>query len=140
MDVSHTHRENQNNVQRSVPSRFLCKRGLVSLGISGAFLDPVGGYTSGVSTWIPNLGGKIHIFLSGDPNTIQPNDCCKIHPITVFFLLMEQDLIHPFGFLKQAGGSQLLTSGPFSMECNLNEVTTVWHPALSDTIPLHASL
>ena len=71
---------------------------------------------------------------------MQPSNCLKIHPVAVFFLLMELDLTHSLGFLKQAGGSQLLTSGPFAMECYLDKVTTVWHPALSDTLPLHASL
>ena len=38
-------------------------------------------------------------------------------------------------FLKQVGGSHLLTSGPFAVEYHLNEVTAVWHPALSDILP-----
>ena len=39
-DGSHTHRQSQSNIQTSVPSHFLCWRGLVNLGLSGAFLDP----------------------------------------------------------------------------------------------------
>ena len=39
---SHTHRESQSDIQTSVPSRFLCRRDLVRLGLSGTFLDPMG--------------------------------------------------------------------------------------------------
>ena len=42
-------------------------------------------------------------------------------------------------FLKQASGLQLLTSGPFAVECHLIEVTKVWHPELSDTLLQPAS-
>ena len=40
---SHTPMESQSNLQTSVPSRFLCRREQVSLGLSGTFLDPAGG-------------------------------------------------------------------------------------------------
>ena len=66
---------------------------------------------------------------------VQPSNCLKIHPIAVFFILTELALLLPLGFQKQAGGSQLLALGSFAVECHLNEVTTVWHPALSDTLP-----
>ena len=44
----------------------------------------------------------------------------KIHPVAVFLLLTVLDLVHPLGFLKEAGGMQLLAVGPFAMECHLN--------------------
>ena len=50
--------------------------------ILGSYRD-----TPCVSSWIPVLGGKIHIFLSGSPNVVWPSNCLKIHPIAVFFLL-----------------------------------------------------
>ena len=78
----------------SVPSHFLCKRDLVSLGLSGPFLDPV--WTHLVSTYIPGLGDKIHILLSGSPNTVRPGNFLIIHPIAVFFLVTELALL-PLG-------------------------------------------
>ena len=38
-----------------------------------------------MSTWIPGLGGKIHIFLSEGPKLVRPSNCLKILPIAVFF-------------------------------------------------------
>ena len=64
---------------------------------------------------IPGVGGKICIFFSGAPNAVQPSNCLKIHPIAVFFLVTELALVHPLGFLKQVGGSQLLALGPFAV-------------------------
>ena len=92
------------------------------------------GYTPCVWTWLLDLWGKICIFLSGGPNTVWPSNCLKIHPIAVFLLLNMLDLLHSLGFLKQAGSSQLLALGSFAVECHLDEVTTVLHPALSDTL------
>ena len=70
---------------------------------------------------------------------VWPSNCLKIHSIAVFLLLPELALLHPLGFLKQAGGSQLLAVGSFAVECHLDEVTTVLQPALSDTLPQPAS-
>ena len=66
--------------------------------------------------------------------TVWPSNCLKIHPLAVFLLLNMLDLLHSLGFLKQAGSSQLLALGSFAVECHLDEVTTVLHPALSDTL------
>ena len=44
----------------------------MSLGLSGTVLDP-----ACVSTWMLGLGGKIGIFLSGGPNTVQSSSCLK---------------------------------------------------------------
>ena len=80
-----------------------------------------------------DLGGKICIYLSVGPKVGWPYNCLKIHPIAVFSLLTAQGLLHPLAFLKQAGSSQLLATGPFAVECHLDYVTTVWHPAFSDS-------
>ena len=76
------------------PSHFLCKRDLVSLGLSGPFLDPV--WTHPVSTCIPGLGDKIHILLSGSPNMVRPGNFLIIHPVAVFLLMTELALL-PLG-------------------------------------------
>ena len=102
--------------------------------ILGSYRD-----TPCVSSWIPVLGGKIHIFLSGSPNVVWPSNCLKIHPIAVFFLLTGLALLPPLGFLRQGGGLQLLPGGPFEVQGALDQVTTVWNRALSDTHPEPAS-
>ena len=43
------------------------------------------------------------------------------------------------GFLKEESSSLFLTTGAFAVESYLAEVTTVWHPALSDILPQPAS-
>ena len=92
-----------------------------------------------MSSWILVLGGKIRIFVLGSPNEVWPSTCLKIHPIALFFLLTELTLLCPFGFLKQGGGPQLLAWGQFEEQGNLEEVTTVWNPALSDSLLQSAS-
>ena len=87
----------------------------MSLGLSGAFLDPTGTHPR-VSSWIRVLGGRIHIFLSGRPNVVWPSNCLKIHPIAVFFLLTELAVLPPLGFLRRGGGPQLLPGGPFEVQ------------------------
>ena len=52
-----------------------------------------------VSTWILALGDKIHILLSGSPNTVRPGNFLIIHPIAVFFLMTELTLL-PLGDFK----------------------------------------
>ena len=74
------------------------------LGLSGAFVDPLG-EAPRVSTWIQDLGGKIHILLLGIPNAVWPSNCLRIHPITAFLLLIEVALLHCLQFLKQAARS-----------------------------------
>ena len=133
---SHTHRESQSDIQTSVPSRFLYRRDRVRLGLSGTFLDPMGTLCVKLDT---GPGGKIRIFLLGSPNEVWPSTCLKIHPIALFFLLTELALLSPFGFLKQGGGPQLLAWGQFEEQGNLEEVTTVWNPALSDPLLQSAS-
>ena len=49
-----------------------------------------------VSTWILALGDKIHILLSGSPNTVRPGNFLIIHLIAVFFLMTELALL-PLG-------------------------------------------
>ena len=51
---------------------FFCRRDLVSLGLSGIFLDSAGSPCD--SNWIQGLGAKIHIFLLGDPKEVQPSN------------------------------------------------------------------
>ena len=43
--------------------------------------------------------------------------------------------MHPLGFLKHVDCLQLLAVGPFTVECHLFWVTTVWQAALSDSLP-----
>lgn len=74
------------------------------LGLSGAFVDPLGEPPC-VSTWVQDLGGKIHILLLGILNAVWPSNCLRIHPITAFLLLIEVALLHSLQFLKQAARS-----------------------------------
>ena len=97
------------------------------------------GDTSCVSNWIVGLGGKIRLFLSGGPNAVRTSNCLKIHPISVFLVSSKLALLHPLAFLKQGGSSQVLASGPFAVECHLEEVITVWHPAFLYTLRQPAS-
>ena len=80
----------------------------MSLGLSGMFLD-LEGKTGYLSTCILGLGPNIHIFFLGNPYLVRLNNCLKIHPVAVFFLLTDLALLHTLGFLKQ-GGSPHLTS------------------------------
>ena len=65
-------------------------------------------------------GRKICILLSGGPKVVQPSNCLIIHPIAIFSFLTVLALVHPLGYLKEAVGSQLLTVGPFAVECHLD--------------------
>ena len=69
----------------------------------------------------------------------QPGNCLKMHPVAVFFFLTEQALLPALGFLKPGGGPPLLAWGPLEVQGALDQVTTVWHPAPSDTLPQPAS-
>ena len=84
-------------------------------------------------TWISEFYAKICIFLLVVHKVVWPGNCLKIHTITVFSLLTGLGLLHPLAFLKQAGSLQLLATGPFAVECHLDYMTTVWHPAFSDS-------
>ena len=104
----------------------------MSLGLSGVILHPtVTHYVCEPGYW--TYGAKFTFFSLG-ALTVWPSNCLKIHLIAVFLLLNMLDLLHPLGFLKQVGSSQLLALGSFAVECHLDEVTTVLHPALSDTL------
>ena len=81
----------------------------------------------------------MHISLSVGPKAVRPSNYLKIYPADVFLLLTVIALFHPLGFLKQARSSQLLAMGPFEVESHLVKVTTIWHPALSDTLLQPAS-
>lgn len=119
----------------SVPSHLPSRRGLVSLvlwKILGSCRD-----TPCVWTWIHDLLGTIHIFLSGGPKVVQPINSLKIHPIAIFWPLTELGLLYLLGFLKQAGGSHLVVLS-LSLECPLTQLTTVRHSALSGTLLLPA--
>ena len=97
------------------------------------------GDTPWVWTWILDLGGKIPSFLLVGPKAVWPSNCLKNHPIAVFLLLTGLDLVYPSEFLKDVGRSQPLDMGPFAVESHFDLVTTVWHPALSETLPQPAS-
>ena len=56
-----------------------------------------------MSTWIPGLGGKIHIFLSEGPKLVRPSNCLKILPIAVFcFFFLTSDALL-FGIPEASG-------------------------------------
>ena len=71
------------------------------------------GYTNWVSTWVLDLGDKVSVFFLVGPIAGRPSNCLKIHPIAVFSLLTALRLVHPLGFLKEAGGLQLITACHF---------------------------
>ena len=75
-----------------------------------------------MSTWISDLDGKFHIFLSVGLKVVQPSNCLKVHPVAVFSLLITLTLLQPLRFLKQEGGSQLLAAGPFAVEYHFDSV------------------
>ena len=53
---------------------------------------------------------------------MRTSNCLKIQPISVFLVSSKLALLHPLAFLKQGGSSQVLASGPFAVECHLEEV------------------
>lgn len=57
-----------------------------------------------MSTWISDVDGKTSTF---------PSKALKLCSFAVFSLQISVAFPHPFGFLKQAGRSQLLAAGPF---------------------------
>ena len=67
-----------------------------------------------------HVGFKSPIPLLVGPKGGRLSNCLKIHPIAVFSLLTTLALVHPLGFLKEASILQLLTTGPFAVECSLN--------------------
>ena len=79
---SHTPRECQSKLQTSVLSRFLCRRELVSLGLSGMFLDLVG-KTPCASTWILGLGVKIRIQVFG------------VSLLSLFWIILQVECLFP---------------------------------------------
>ena len=70
---------------------------------------------------------------------VRPSNCLKIHQIAVSFLLTELALLPTLGFLKQGGSMKHLACGPFEVQGDLDQVTTVWNLALSDMLPQPAS-
>ena len=62
----HTHRKRKTNIQMSLPSWFLCRRGLVRLGLYGKFLEPVGTHPECEPEYRTFWNGKIPIFLYGE--------------------------------------------------------------------------
>ena len=86
-----------------------------------------------MSTWISDLDGKLHIFLSVGLKAVWPSNCLKVYPIAVFSLLTALTLLQPLLFLKQAGGSQLLAAGPFAVEYHFNYMMILSHHVLLDT-------
>ena len=66
---------------------------------------------------------------------MQSSNCLKIYPVAVCFLLTELAWLPALGFLKQGGGPQLLSWGPSELQGALKQVTPVWHPVSSDTLP-----
>ena len=108
---------------------FLCQRELVSLGVSGTFLDP-GWKTPCKSTRRPDLEAKICLFLQTSPNGVWPSTCLKIYPVAVCFLLTELAWLPALGFLKQGGGPQLLSSGPSELQGTLDQVDPSMAPSV----------
>lgn len=120
MEGPHTHRKRQTNIQTSVTSHFLCRRERSSGPRFDWIILGSCGNTLWVWTWIPNLGGKIPIFFSVGPKVVRLNYCLKIHPIAVFSVMTALDLLQPFAFVKEASSMQLLTAGPFEVDCDLD--------------------
>ena len=87
------------------------------LDLSGKSLDTVGTHLEcETGYWTV---GKICLFLSAGPKMMWLNNCLKVHSIAVFLIVTVIALVNPFGFLKQAGGLQLLATGPIPGECQL---------------------
>lgn len=82
---------------------FLCQRELVSLGVSGTFLDP-GWKNSASLPGRPDLEAKICHFLQTSPNGVWPSNCLKIYPVAACFLLTELAWLPALGFLEAVGG------------------------------------
>ena len=86
------------------------------LSPSGKFLDTAGTHTEcepGYQTLLAKSAFSL------GPKTVQLRSCLKIHPITVFLLMIAIALVKPLGFLKLAGGLQVLVTRSFPLECQL---------------------
>ena len=97
----YTHRERKTNIQMSVPSWFLCRRGLVRLGLYGKFLEPVGTHPECEPGYRTFRNGKIPIFLFMDAKEGRFSNCLKIHPFAVFLLLTALALSSLWNFLRK---------------------------------------
>ena len=85
------------------------------LSLPGKFLDTAGTQNLDAGPcWLNQH------YLSLGPKTVRLSSCLKIHPITVFLLTIAIALVKPLGFLKLAGGLQLLAARSFPLECQLN--------------------
>ena len=54
------------------------------------------------------------------PEVVRPSYCLKIHLIAVFSGVTALDLLQPLAFVKEASSTQLLTTGPFEVDCDLD--------------------
>ena len=90
-----------------------------------------------MSTWILRLGGKIHIFLLEGPKLMWPSNCLKILPIAVFFFFSSDRarFVLPFRIPEASGQIANPHLEPIKSLMSSQDVTTVWHPELSDTLP-----
>lgn len=106
----------------------------MNLGLSGTFLYPAGKPPCAF-TWVLGLGAKTRIFSQGAlTNAGCPRNLLKIHPVSL--LPYDTASFAPrIGISEESGGRglQLLTWGPYEVQCGLNQVTTVWHAVPSDT-------
>lgn len=66
----------------------------MSVSLSGKFLDPLGTHPV-CEPGYQNEGAQF-IFLSVGLKAMWPNNSLKIHPIALFMILRELDLLHPF--------------------------------------------
>lgn len=99
-----------NHHPNACPSQFLCRRGSVSLGLSGKFLDPVRTHHEcqpGYQSWFQDS-----IFLSVGPKGGRLSSCLKIHPADVFSLLIVLTLFHFQGCIGKDSSASSLHS-PF---------------------------
>ena len=60
------------------------------------------------------------------------SNCCFLTSDTASFAL-------PFGISEVSRRLTTPHLGPIALKCHIDEVTTQWHPALSDTLPQPAS-
>ena len=102
----HTPRERQSHSHTSVPSPLLCRRALVSLGLSGKFLAPMGTHSM-CETAYRTEGPQGACFSrgrrGGGPEAVRPSNSFHIHPIALFLPLIELALFQPLAIWRQAG-------------------------------------
>ena len=104
-----------NHHPNACPSQFLCRRGSVSLGLSGKFLDPVRTHHEcqpGYQSWFQDS----HFSVGGPRREAVARESIQL---MFFSLLTVLTLFQPLGYFKEADGSQLLTAGPFHLHWNI---------------------